>query len=207
MPESRKTSNYVAGALGALGGAWLYNKYNNYKQNQNYPYYYTQNTPSYYPSTTITRIPIHNSQVIHYSNNGRPVYYYPRSRSDETANEEDVEVIPAILPSYCEDYDCGLLEPRKTSNYVAGALGALGGAWLYNKYNQYKQNQNYYTTYPTYSQQPQYYNSHPSYTYNHKYPIIKYTDYGRPVYENQNFNDVIKYSARDNGDNEEWWML
>ena len=224
VSESRKTSNYVAGALGALGGAWLYNKYTQYQQNQNYPYYYSQNTPSYHYPTTPTVYSHHNPHVVHYSNHGRPsVYRMPGSRSDD---EDEVEVTPAVLPSYCEDFDCGplgrsMVEPRKTSNYIAGALGALGGAYLYNKYTQYQQNQNY-QTYPSYHH-TQYYNSPHSYSY-HPHQTVTYHN-GRPVYSfvkmgnfgrvgtDQSFQNVNTARFRDDDDgddydddNEEWWM-
>ena len=206
-----------AGALAAGSGlAWLYNKYKNTIPSSTYAsrpsYYsgpsYSSSYPSYstgypsyssgYPSQTVYRPsysrPSYTSRPVYRPAVARPTTYH--KPSPPTSVPAPVPQSSIQNPLYQFNGTHFVLangpQSRKLSNYLTGTAGLLGGALLYNKYQEYKNRPSYYNNhrYPSshYNSGYKYYPSKPHYSsypgsyISHPQPSGEYQGFKRPGY-------------------------
>ena len=191
-----------AGALAVGSGlGWLYNKYKNTNQGSNYasrPSYY--NGPSYssgYPSYSSSYPSSHTVYRPSYSRpsyTSKPVYRPAVVRPTTSYHKPSPpSYVPAAVPQssiqnplYQFNGTHFVLangpQSRKLSNYLTGTAGLLGGALLYNKYQEIKNRPSYHTYnnhhYPSshYNSGYKYYPSQPHYS---SYPQGSYISHSQ----------------------------
>ena len=199
-----------AGALAAGSGlAWLYNKYKNPSPSSSFasrPSYYTGPSystgyPSYRPSYsrpsyTSYRPVSHSSSyrpVVSHPSSYRPAVVRPTSSYRPVGHQLSLpSSVPAIVPQTNIQNPlyqfngthfvlANGLKARKLSNYLTGTAGLLGGALLYNKYQEYKNRPSYHTYNNQYYTSSPYSSGyvHPSRPYYTSYPPGSYISHSQ----------------------------